>query len=154
MKNEKITKTGIGRAYKCGLYFIEKRVTRFSDCKSIDEKVWRVKDPGVQICSASKIKQGTYGCSGTYYCIYSQITAQSDQSNQEFCKLQRNVNQQSGQNCTGRFSSKNGSWPKNKGKLKYLTTMTGCGSKSFHKCTITLSQKTTTANSTIIFLNQ
>jgi hypothetical protein len=32
--------------------------------------------------------------------------------------------------------------------------MIGCGSKSFHKCTVSLYQITTTATSAIIFLNQ
>ena len=153
MKNEKITKIGIGRTYQSSLHFAEERNTRFSDCKPFDGIVWRIKNPGVPICSAGKSKQRTHCDSGNFCCIYCQTATQSDQASQNFCKLQRNVNQQSGQNCAGRFSSKKGSWPKNKGKLKYPIAMTGCGSKSLHRFTIFLSLATITTISPIIFLN-
>lgn len=153
MKNEKISKIRIGRTYQSSLYFIEERGARFSNCESIDEKVWSVKDPGIQVCSAGKIKQRAYGCSRDFYCLYSQTAAQSDQPGQKFCKFQGDINQQSGQSGAGRFSSQKRSWPKNRGRLKYPITMTGSGSKSFHRCTISLSQ-ITTANSAINFLNQ
>ena len=153
MKNEKISKIGIGRTYKSSIHFIEERGTRFSNCGPIDEKVWSVKDPGIQVCSAGKIKQRAYGCSRGYYCLYSQTTAQSDQPGQKFCEFQGDINQQSGQSGAGRFSSSKRSWPKNRGRLKYPIAMTGSGSESFHWCTISWSQ-IPTANSAINFLNQ
>lgn len=153
MKYEKITKFGIGRTYQFSFHFIEKRNASFSDCKPLDGNVWRIKDPGVPLCSAGKSKQTAHCDSGDFCCIYCQTAAQSDKTNQKFCKLQRNVNQQSGQNSPGRFSFKKGSWPKNRGRLKYLIAMTGCGSKSFHRFTIFLSLATITTISPTIFLN-
>jgi len=154
MKYEKIAQTGIGRAYQSSLYFIEGRNTRFSDCEPFDGKVWCVKDPGVPICSAGKSKQRTNCDSGTFYCFYRQTAAQSDRASQEFCKFQRNVDQQSGQNSIGRFSFKKGLWPKNRGKLKYPIAMIDCGSKSFRRFTIFLSLARITTIFPIIFLNQ
>jgi len=152
MKYEKVTQSGIGRTYQFSLHFIEERNTRFSNCEPVEEKVWCVKDPGVPLCSAGKSKQGTYCNSGTYYCIYCKIATQSDQPDQKFFKFQGNINQQSGQNSPGRFSFKKGSWPKNRGKLRYPIAMIDCGSKSFHRYTIFLSQARIT-NSPIIILN-
>lgn len=154
MKYEKITKTGIGRTHQSCLHFIEGRNSRFSNCEPIDGKVWCVKDPGVPICSAGKSKQRTNCDSGTFYCFYRQTAAQSNRASQEFCKFQRNVDQQSGQNSVGRFSFKKGLWPKNRGKLKYPIAMIDCGSKSFHRFIIFLSLARITTISPIIFLNQ
>ena len=152
MKYEEVTQTRIGRTYQFSLHFIEQRNTRFSNCEPVDEKVWCVKDPGVPICSAGKSKQRTNCDSGNFYCFYCQTAAQSDRASQKFCKFQRNFDQQSGQNSPGRFSFKKGSWPKNRGKLKYPIAMIDCGSKSFHRYTIFLSQARIT-NSPIIILN-
>lgn len=152
MKYEEITQTGIGRTNQSSLHFIEGRNTRFSNCELIDGKVWCVKDPGVPICSAGKSKQRTNCDSGNFNCFYSQTATQSDRASQEFCKFQRNVDQQSGQNSTGRFSFKKGSWPKNRGKLKYHIAMIDCGSRSFHRFTIFLSLARITI-SPIIILN-
>lgn len=154
MKIEEITKIGIGRTYQSSLHFIEERITRFSDCKLFNRKVWCLKDPSVPICTEGKIKQRTYCDSGTFHCIYCKIAAQSDQPGQKFCKFQGNINQQSGQSGAGRLSSQKGSWPKNRGKLKYPIAMTGCGSKSFHRYIISSSQTSIMALFTIIFLNQ
>jgi hypothetical protein len=152
MKYEKIAQTGIDRTYQSSLHFIEERNTRFSNCESIDGEVWCVKDPGVPICSAGKSKQRTSCDSGNFCCFYCQTAAQSDRPGQKFCKFQRNFDQQSGQNSIGRFSFKKGSWPKNRGKLKYPIAMIDCGSKSFHRYTIFLSLARITI-SPIIILN-
>jgi len=154
MKNEKITKIGIDRAYQSSHHFAEARNTRLSDCKPLGGIVWRIKNPGLPICSAGKSKQRTHCDTGSFCCIYCQTATQSDQSSQKFCKLQRNVHQQSGKNCAGRFSSKEKSWPKIKGGLKYPIAMTGYGSKNLHRFTIFLSLATITTISPIIFLNQ
>ena len=153
MKYEEISQTGIGRAYQSSLHSIEERHTRFSNCEPIDGKVWCVKDPGVPICSAGKSKQRTNCDSGNFCCFYCQTAAQPDRASQKFCKLQRNVDQQSGQNSIGRFSFKKGSWPKNRDKLKYPIAMIDCGSKSFHRFTIYLSQARITTISSTIILN-
>lgn len=153
MKYEKITKFRIGRTYQSSLHFIDEKIIRFSDYKPLDGKVWRIKDSGVPICSAGKSKQRTYCDSGDFCCIYSQNATQFDQTDQRFRKLQRNVNQQSGQNSPGRFSFKNGSCLKNRGKLKYPIAMIDCGSKSFHRFTIFLFLARISTISPIIFLN-
>ena len=152
MKYEEVTQTGIGRTYQFSFHFIEQRKTRFSNCEPVDEKIWSVKDPSVPLCSAGKSKQRTNYDSGNFYCFYCQTTAQSDRTNQNFCTFQRNVDQQSGQNSPGRFSFKKGLWPKNRGKLRYPIAMIDCGSKSFHRYTIFLSQARIT-KSPIIILN-
>ena len=139
MKYEEVAQTGIGRTYQFCLHIIEERNTRFSNCEPIDGKVCCVKDPGIPICSAGKSKQRTNCDSGNYYCFYCQTAAQSDQASQKFCKFQKNVDQHSGQHSPGRFSFKKGSWPKNRGKLRYPIAMIDCGSKSFHRFTIFLS---------------
>ena len=153
MKYEKITKIGIGRTYQRSLHFTKERTARFSDSKSLGGIVWRIENTGVPIYSAGKSEQRTYCYTGKFCCIYCQTATRSDQASQKFCKFQRNVHQQSGQNCAGRFSSKKGPWPKNKGGLKYPIAMTGCGSKSSHRFTIFLSLATITTISPIIFLN-
>lgn len=153
MKYEKIAQTGIDRTYQFSLHFIEERNARFSNCESIDGKVLCVKDPGVPICSAGESKQRTSCDSGNFYCFYCKTAAQSDQASQKFCKFQKNIDQQSGQNSSGRFSFKKGSWPKNRGKLKFPIAMIDCGSKSFHKFTIFLSLVRITTILPIFILN-
>jgi len=153
MKYEKITKFGIGRTHQSNLYFIEERNARFSNYEPLDGKIWYIKDSGVPICSAGKSKQRSNCDSGDFGCIYSQTATQFDQLGQKFCKLQKNVHQQSGQNSPGRFSFKKGSCPKNRDKLKYPIAMIDCGSKNFHRFTIFLSLETIVTISPIIFLN-
>ena len=154
MKYEKITQAGIDRTYQFSLHFIEERHSRTSHCESIDGKVWCVKDSGVPICSSGESKQRPSCDSGNFYCIYCKTAAQSDRASQKLCKFQRNIDQQSGQKSSGRFSFKKESWPKNRGKLKYPIAMIDCGSKSFHKFTIFLSLVRTITISLIIILNQ
>ena len=153
MKNEKITQTGIGRTYQSCFHFIEGGNTRFSNCEPIDGKVWCVKDPVVPICSAGKSKQRTDCDSGNFDCIYCQTATQSDQTSQKFCKYQKSVNKQSGKNGAGRFSSKKGSWPKNRDELKHPIVMIDCGSRSFHRFIIFLFLARITTISPIVFLN-
>ena len=153
MKYEEVAQTGIGRTYQFCLHFIEGRNTRFSNCETIDGKVCCVKDPGVPICSEGKSEQRTNCDSGNFCCFYCQTATQYDKASQKFCKFQRNVYQQCGQNSPGRFSFKKGSCPKNRGRLKYLIAMTGCGSKSFRRFTIFLSLATIATISPTIFLN-
>jgi len=154
MKYEKITQVRIGRTYQPSLHFIEERNTGFSNYKSINGKVWCVKNPVVPICPAGKSKQRANCHSGNFGCIYCQTATQSDQTSQKFCKYQKSVNKQSGQNGAGRFSSKKRSWPKNRNELKHPIVMIDCGSKSFHRFTIFLFLARITTISPIVFLNQ
>jgi len=152
MKNEKIKEFGIGREDQSSLDFIEGRGVRKTDCYSFDVLIWCITNSGVPIYSAGKSKQSSHSYSGNFCCFYCQDAAQHNQANQKFCKLKRDVNQQSSQNCAGGFSGTKGSWPKNKGKLEYPIAMTGCMSKSLHRFTTFLSLSTIPIPP-IIFLN-
>src|SRR5262245_23634070 len=139
MINEKITEFRISTANQSHLCFVREKDDPLSDLRSADIKIWCFQNTGVPVYSTGKTKQGAHYCSGKFCGIYSQTTGKSDQASQAICTFSRNVHQQSGQNCTGGFFSKKGSWPNKRGKLKYHTTMTGWESKSSLRFTICLS---------------
>ncbi len=138
MINEKITEFRIGETHQSYFYFIEEKETSFSDHKPFDGNVWYIKNSGIPVCSASKTKQRAYCNSGSFCGVYCQITIESDQTNQKVCALKRDVYQQSGENCAGRFFSKERSWSNKRGKLRYHTPMIDCVSKSSLRFTVFL----------------
>ncbi len=153
MKNEKIKEFGISRAGQFSLHFVEGGSARKSGYYSSDVSISCITNSGVPICSAGQSKHSSHFYSRDFCCFYCKDAAQHYRENQKFCKLKRDDNQQSSQNCAGGFSGTKGSWPKNKGKLKYPIAMTGCVSKSLHRFTTFLSLLMMSMLPPIIFLN-
>lgn len=136
MINGKVAEYGTGKTYQPGLCFIEERKTSIWGGRAIDEEVWCVSNPGVSLCSASQRDERKNGYTGSICGIYRQNTSQSDHQDKKVRKLQRDVYQRSSQCSAGRFFSKERSWPKKRGKLKYHSPTIGCGSKSSLRFTI------------------
>jgi len=143
MINGKVTEYGIGKTYQPGLCFIEEGKTSISGDRAFDEEVWCVSNPGVSLCSASQRAERKKGDTGSICGIYCQNTCEVDSQDKKVRKLQRDVYQHSSQSSAGRFFSKEKSWPKKRGKLKYRSPTIGCGSKSSLRFTIFSSQPIT-----------
>ena len=136
MINGKITEHGTGKTYQPGVCFTEQRQTSISGCRAFDKEVWCVSNPGVSLCSASQRDEQEDGYTGIFCGVYCQNTYQFDHEDKKVRKVQRNVYQQSSQVSAGRFFSKERSWPKNRGKLRYHFPTIGSGSKSFLRCIV------------------
>src|SRR3954452_23600607 len=136
MINGKVTEHGAGKACQPGLRFIAERATSIAGDRALDEEVWCVSNPGVSLCSASQRDESKNGYTGSICGIYCQNTYEPDSQNKKIRKLERNVYQQSSECSAGRFFSKERSWPKKRGKLKYHSPMIECGSKSSLRFTI------------------
>lgn len=144
MINGKITEHGTGKTSQPGLWFIAERASSIAGDRALDEEVWCVSNPGVSLCSASQRDERKNGDTGSLCGIYRQNTCEPDHQNKKVRKFQRNVYQQSSQSSTGRFFSKERSWPKKRGKLKYHSPTIECGSKSSLRFTIFSCQPITT----------
>ncbi len=136
MINGKITEHRIGKTYQPGLCFIEERETSVSGDRALDEEVWCIANPGLSLCSASQRDQQKNGYTGSICGIYCQNTSQPDQQNKKVRKFQRDDYQYGSESSAGTFFSKERSWPKKRGKLKYHSPTIGCGSKSSLRFTI------------------
>lgn len=139
MINGKGTEYASGRTHQSGIYFIKETNSGFSNSKQFGRDVQHIKSAGLSLLEAGKEEQSKDAGSGKFYSFYGQITTRRDQKDKSLWGIQGNVNKQSGPNSAGRFFSKNGSWPKKRGRLKYHTSMIDCGSKSSHRFTIFLS---------------
>lgn len=152
MINGKVTEYGIGKTYQPGLCFIEEGKTSIWGDRAFDEEVWCVSNPGVSLCSASQRAERKKGDTGSICGIYCQNTSQPDHQDKKVRKLQRDVYQRSSQSSAGRFFSKERSWPKKRGKLKYHSPTIGCGSKSSLRFTIFSFQPITRSSKVAILM--
>lgn len=143
MINGTIPKHGTGKAYQRGLRFFTKRKIFISGGRTLDEDLRCVPDTGLSLCSSGQRDQVKNDYSGSLNSIYREDSSSLDCQDKKVCKFYRNVYQQSPQRCAGRIFSKDRSWPKKRGKLKYHFPTTGCGSKSSLRFTIFLFQPIT-----------
>ncbi len=130
MINGKVSEHGTGKTYQPGFWFIAERANSIAGNRVLEEEVWCVSNSGLSVCSASQRVEGRNGFTGSICGIYCQNPDKPDYQSKKVRNLQRNVYQQSSQFSTGRFFSKESSWPKKRGKLKYYSHTIECGSKS------------------------
>ncbi len=150
MIDGKIKEFRICKAYQRGFYIIRQRDDSRSNSKQFSREVWYIKDSGLPLFATGKETSAKASCSGKFCCLYNQVTPQPDRKGKNFCRYKGNDNEQSGQGGAGGFFSNKGSCPKKRGKLRYHSPMTGCGSKSSHRFTIFLSLITIQIPSLII----
>jgi hypothetical protein len=143
MINGTITKHGTGKTHQPGLRFFAKRKIFISSGRTVDEDLPGVPDTGLSVCSSGQRAQVRNDYPGSLSSIYFEDSSNLDCQDKKVCKFYRNVYQQSGQCCAGRIFSKDRSWPKERGKLKYHFPTTGCGSKNSLRFTIYLFQQIT-----------
>jgi hypothetical protein len=142
MINGKSTEFGIGQAHQRGVCFTAERETAFSDNRAFNGDVRSISNTGISLCSAGQREQWEDSRSGIFCGVYRQTTTRSDQSNKEVCKIQGDIDQQSGPYCAGRIFSKEGSWQKRRDNLMCHIPMTAYGSKSSPRFIVSLSQST------------
>ena len=140
MINGKITESRIGKTHQSYVCFAEKRQASISGNIALDGKIWCIPDTGLSLCSASQGDQWENGYTGNFCSVYGKNTTRPDQPGKKVCKFQRNDYQQSSQGSIGGIFVKERSWPNKRGKLKYPSVMTVCGSKSSLRFTIYLCQ--------------
>ena len=150
MIDGKITEFRTCKAGQRGFSVIRQRNGAISYSQQFSREVWYIKDSGLPLFATGKEQSAKASYSGKFCSLYGQVTPQPDRKGKNFCRYKGNDNEQSGQGGTGRFFSNKGSCPKKRGKLRYHSPMTGCGSKSSHRFTIFLSLSTIQIPSLII----
>lgn len=140
--NGKITELGISKADQPGLCFIKRRQTSARGSGIFNEKVWSVPDTGVSICSAGQGTLRKDDNTGKFSGVYREITLQPNQAGKGVGSNSWPNHQQRDEASAGGISSEAGKWQKRSNNLSYPLSMTGCGSKNSHRCTISLFQRT------------
>lgn len=130
MVNEKITERRIGQTHQPCLWFAEERQTSIRGNNTFDENVRGIPNPSVSVYSASQTDQWENGYTGNFCGVYREITSQPDRQGKKVGKFERDDHQQISQVSAGGVFVKERPWPNQRGKLKYHSPMTVCGSKS------------------------
>ena len=139
--NEKIAEFRIGRTDQSGICFIE-RIQTARGGEIINKKVWSIPDTGVSLYSIGQGTQRKDDNTGKFGGIYCEITLQFNQSGKRVGRNSGSYHQQIDKTGAGRIFSEAGKWQKRSNNLRYPVFMTGYGSKSSHRPTISLYQRT------------
>lgn len=138
MINGKSTEYRIGKKDQSGLCFAQQRKSSIFSSRAFGKEVWCVSNSGISLYPTSQGYEQEDGDTGNLFGIYCQNTSQLDYPDKKICKHQRDFYKQSCQSGAGRFFSKERSWAKNRGALKYHSPTIECRSKSFLRFTIFL----------------
>jgi retron-type reverse transcriptase len=140
--NGKITELGISKTDQPGLCFIEQRQITARGSRVLNEKVWSITDTGISLCSTS---QGTHrkdDNTGKFSGFYCEITLQPNQTGKGIGRNSWPNHQQCDKTCAGGIFGETGQWQKRSNSLRYPLSTTAYGSKSSHRHTISLFQRT------------
>jgi hypothetical protein len=139
--NGKITELGISKTDQQGLCFIGQRQTTARGSRVLNEKIWRITDTGVSLCSTG---QGTHredANTGKFSGVYREITLQPNQTDKGIGRNLRPNHQQCDKASAGGIFGEAGQWQKRSNNLRYPLSMIDYGSKSSHRHTISLFQQ-------------
>jgi hypothetical protein len=139
--NEKIAEFRIGRTDQPCICFIE-RIQTARGGEIINKKVWSIPDTGISLYSIGQGTQRKDDNTGKFGGIYCEITLQFNQSGKRVGRNSGSYHQQIDKTGAGRIFSEAGKWQKRSNNLRYPVFMTGYGSKSSHRPTISLYQRT------------
>jgi len=139
--NGKITELGISKKDQQGLCFIGQRQTTARGSRVLNEKIWRITDTGVSLCSTG---QGTHqedANTGKFSGVYREITLQPNQTDKGIGRNLWPNHQQCDKASAGGIFGEAGQWQKRSNNLRYPLSMIDYGSKSSHRHTISLFQQ-------------
>lgn len=139
--NEKIAEFGISRTDQPGLCFIE-RIQTAGGSGIINKKVWSVPDTGVSLYSIGQGTDRKDDHTGKFGGIYCEITLRLNQPGKGVGRSSGSYHQQSDKAGAGRIFGEAGRWQKRSDNLRYPVSMTGYGSKSSHRPTISSFRRT------------
>lgn len=139
MKYGTISKLGNSETCQSCLYPAAKGTRVAADRRKTGRTLRHIPGAGLSLREPCKRDHRKNVHTGEFCSIYSQTPPVTDYTDKEIIRCERINHQQSGTHCLGRIFSKTGSWQKRRNKLRYPLLMTGCGSKSSLRRTISLS---------------